>query len=87
MGMSAIHRDRSGRGRSPIRIRNARERSWRATRWQAHPQNQRPRTSVERMVIAKKMSPALTTEYLANSMASDGSSGDTVRPVDIQWAM
>ena len=57
-----------------------RERSCRATKWQPHPQNHRPRIIVLRIASAKKIRPALMMPCLENSIASDGSSGESVLP-------
>jgi hypothetical protein len=39
------------------------------------------------MVAAKKISPALIVLPLAKAIASDGSTGVTVRPATSQWVM
>ena len=85
-GTQARRRERSGCGRMPAFSRSHRQKSWRATRWQAQPQNQRPKTAVARAAAAKKISPALTTPSRARAIASDGSTGVIVRPAISQWA-
>src|SRR5215203_5073744 len=71
----------------PAFWRSDRQRSWRATRWQPQPQNQRPNTAVARAAAAKKTSPALTIPSRPRAIPSDGSTGVTVFPAISQWAM
>jgi len=53
--------------------------------WHAQPQNQRPRSAVEVSASRKITVPALMTPYFEVSIASDGSSGEIVSPVQSHW--
>lgn len=49
--------------------------------WHPQPQTNRPKISVASIASAKKINPALTTPCCSVYIASDGSIGDSVRPI------
>src|SRR5262245_10068157 len=60
-------------------------RSCTATMWQPHPHTKRPKTSVARSAAAKNTKPALTYPSSRVYIDSDGSTGDSVRPLNRNW--
>jgi hypothetical protein len=71
----------------PTFISSQRQASCSATMWHAQPQNQRPSSAVDRIASAKNTAPAFRSPRFENSMASEGSSGDSVCRVRHQWTM
>ena len=49
--------------------------------WQPQPQTKRPKISVARIAREKKIKPALIAPRWSVCMVSEGSIGETVRPV------
>jgi hypothetical protein len=55
------------------------------TTWQPQPQNQRPSSAVDVSASRKKIVPGLMTPYFEVSIASLGSIGAIVSPVQSHW--
>ena len=80
-------RERSGRTRIFRRRNNHAQPSCTAKKWHAHPQKKRPKSKVLAMATPRTISPGLMTFSRANLLASDGSSGAKLLPVNNQCAI